>query len=164
MVQHSGPGPDPSRDTGHAVVVENREQSSGASRFGPVGATRSQARSPARSQVRRSPRDSRNIAVALALLAFAVLMFLVTIVKFEEQIQRIGLSQPWEATTPPRVRTPYRGSGVAAFFPISDALAASPRFGRPEESVGAVLLWHCTRVGFERAPSRFRETPPRKPK
>ncbi len=141
MVQHSGPEPDPSRDTGHAVVVENREQSSGASRFGAVGATRSQARSPAR----RSPRDSRNIAVALALLAFAVLMFLVTIVKFEEQIQRIGLSQPWEATTPPRVRTPYRGSDVAAFFPISDALAAGPCFGRPEETAGAVSMGHFQR-------------------
>ncbi len=137
MVHHSGAGPDPSRDTGHVVVVENREQSSGEPRFDAVG----EIRSPAR----RSPRDSRNIAVALALLAFAVLMFLVTIVKFEEQIQRIGLSQPWEATTPPRVRTPYRGSDVAAFFPIIDALAAGPSFGRPEESAGAVSMGHYQR-------------------
>ncbi len=97
MVQHSGPEPDPSRDTGHAVAVGNRERSSWASRFGAVGATRSQARSPAR----RSPRDSRNIAVALALLAFAVIMFLVTIVKFEEQIQRIDMSQTRGAPPPP---------------------------------------------------------------
>ncbi len=119
MVHHSGAGPDPTRDTGPAMVVENREESSRESRFGAVRATRSPARSPAR----RSPRDSRNIAVALALLAFAVIMFLVTIVKFEEQIQRIGMSQTRGATTPPRLRTSYQGPGVAAVFSVSDARA-----------------------------------------
>ena len=134
MVHHSGAGPDPSRDTGHAVVVEDREQSSGESRFGAVGAVRSPARPPAR----RSSRASRNIAVALTLLAFAVIMFLVTIVKFDQQIQRIGMSQTREATTPPRVRMSYQGSDVGASFAVSDAVAAGPSSGRPEPSVGAV--------------------------
>ncbi len=131
MVQQTGAGPDPSRDTGHTVVVENGEESPGEFRFGAVGALRSPAR--------RSPRDSRNIAVALALLAFAVIMFLVTIVKFEDQIQRIGASQTQGTTTPPRVRTSNQGSGVGAFFPVSDALAVGPCSGRPEQFVGGVL-------------------------
>ncbi len=115
MIHDTGAGPDPSRDTGPVLVVENGEESSGESRFGAVRVMRAPAS--------RSPRDSRNIAVALALLAFAVIMFLVTIVKFEEQIQRIGVSQTRGATTPPRVRTSYQGSGVAAFRSISDTLA-----------------------------------------
>ncbi len=97
------------------MVVEHREESSGESRFGAVRARRS--------PITRSPRDTRNIAVALALLAFAVIMFLVTIVKFEEQIQRIGMSQTRGATTPPRVRPSYPGSGGGVFFPLSDARA-----------------------------------------
>ena len=174
MVHHTGARPDPSRDTGHAMVVENREESSGESGFGAERVTRPPARPPAR----RNPRDSRNIAVALALLAFAVIMFLVTIVKFDEQIQSIGVSQTRGATTPTRVRTWYPGSGVAAVFPTSDArawgtaanpgrfgdskamvadfdrggdradhgdvggvaVAAGPRSGRPEESVGAIYV------------------------
>ena len=115
MVHHTGAGPVPSRDTGLTMVVENGEESSGESRFGAVRAIRSPAR--------RSPRDSRNIAVALALLALAVIMFLVTIVKFEEQIRRIGMSQTRGATTPPRVGTSYQGSGVAEYYSVSDALA-----------------------------------------
>ncbi len=127
VVHHGGAGPDPSGDTGHAVVVENREESSGESRFGAVGTTRTPARSPARSSARpparRSPRNSRNIAVALALLGFAVIMFLVTIVKFEEQIQKIGMSQTRGATTPARVRTSFQSLGVGALFSASDARA-----------------------------------------
>ncbi len=132
MVQQTGAGPDPSRDTGHTVVVENGEESPGEFRFGAVGALRSPAR--------RSPRDSRNIAVALALLAFAVIMFLVTIVKFEDQIQRIGASQTQGTTTPPRVRTSNQGSGVGAVFPVSDPLAAGPYSGRPEQFVFGASL------------------------
>ena len=127
MVHQTGARPEPSRDTGHVVVVENGEESPGEYRFGAVGTMRSPAR--------RSPRDSRNIAVALALLAFAVIMFLVTIVKFEDQIQRIGTSQTQGTTTPPRVWTPNQRSGVGAFFPVSDALAAGPCSGRPEQFV-----------------------------
>ena len=111
MVHHTGAGPDACRGTGQATVVENRAESSEESRFDADRA----ARSPAR----RSPRDSRNIAVALALLAFAVVIFLVTMVKFEEQIQRIGMAQTRGETAPPRVRT----SGVAADFSTSDAPA-----------------------------------------
>lgn len=130
MVHHSGAGPDPSRATGHGMVVENRGESSGQSRFGAVRAMRS--------ATGRSPRDSRNIAVALALLAFAVIMFLVTIVKFDEQIQRIGMSQAREAAMPPRVWTSCQGPGVAEFCSIRGALAANPGSGRSEQSVGAV--------------------------
>lgn len=122
MVHQTGAGPGPSRGTGHGMVVET-----GESRFGGVRALRSPAR--------RNSRDSRNIAVALVLLAFAVIMFLVTIVKFEEQIQRIGVSQNRGAATPPHVPT----SGAAAFLPIGDARAAGPYSGRPEQSVGGVL-------------------------
>lgn len=69
-VQPSAGGPDPSRDSGHAAP----------------------------SLARRSPRDSRNIAIALALVTLAVLMFFVTMVKFEEQLYGNGLFQaepPW---------------------------------------------------------------------
>jgi hypothetical protein len=66
-------------------------------------------------------------------------MFLVTIVKFEEQIQRIGTSQTQGATTPPRVRTSNQESGVGAFFPVSNALAGGSYSGRPEQFVGGVL-------------------------
>ena len=143
MVDHSGAGPDPSRDSGHAVVAENREQSSGASRFGAVRETRSPARPPARPPARRSPRDSRNIAVALALVAFAVIMFLVTIVKFDEQIQRIGMSQTQGATTTPRAGTSYRGSGVAAVFCAGRARAwgPAPNPGRLADSNWADSNW-----------------------
>ncbi len=130
MVHQTGAGPEPSRDNGHAVVVENRDESHREFRFGAVGAMRSPAR--------RSPRDSRNIAVALALLAFAVIMFLVTIVKFEDQIQRNGMSQTHGTMTSLRVRTSNQGSGVGAFFPVSDVLAAGPYSGRPEQFVGGV--------------------------
>ena len=119
MVHHTGAGPDACRGTGQATVVENRAESSEESRFDADRAARSPARPPARPPARRSPRDSRNIAVALALLAFAVVIFLVTMVKFEEQIQRIGMAQTRGETAPPRVRT----SGVAADFSTSDAPA-----------------------------------------
>ena len=51
---------------------------------------------------KRSRRHSRSIAIALALLAFAVIMFLVTIVKLDEQVhwdgtQRTG-GQPYVPT------------------------------------------------------------------
>ena len=42
---------------------------------------------------KRSRRGARSIAIALALLAFAVIMFLVTIVKLEEQVHRNGAHQ-----------------------------------------------------------------------
>ena len=63
-----------------------------------------------RSPAKRSRRDSRNIAIALALLAFAVIMFLVSIVKFEERMQRNSMSQSPRETKPLFVLT----SGVAA--------------------------------------------------
>ncbi len=97
------------------MAVENGAESSEESRVDADRATRSPARPPAQ----RSPRDSRNIAVALALLAFAVVMFLVTMVKFEEQMHRIGMSQTRGETAPPRVQT----SGVATVFSTGDALA-----------------------------------------
>lgn len=148
MVHHSGAGPEPSRDTGHGVVVENGERSSGESRFGAGGAMRSPGRPPGRPPGRRSPRDLRNIAVALALLAFAVIMFLVTIVKFDEQIQRIGMSQTRGAGTNPS-RFGDSNGGVADFDRGGDrvdrgdvgrgiAVAAGVCSGRPEESGGAV--------------------------
>ena len=110
MGHETGPGPDPCRGTGNGMAVETGAEPSEESRFDGDHAMPSPA---------RSPRDSRNIAVALALLAFAVVMFLVTIVKFEEQLHRIGMPQTRGETAPPRLRT----SGAAAFFPISDALA-----------------------------------------
>ncbi len=78
MVQRTGLGPNPSRDSGHVGLAGNRERSSEESRFGVVCAMRALAR--------QSPRDSRNLAVALALLALAAVMFFVTMVKFEEQM------------------------------------------------------------------------------
>ncbi len=147
MVHQTGAGPDPSRDTGHAVVVDNRDESPGEFRFGAVGATRS--------PVRRSPRDSRNIAVALALLAFAVIMFLVTIVKFEEQIQRIGMSQTRGTGTVPGFSGESNGT-VADFDRGGDrgdrgdvgrgnSVAAGPCSGRPEGSVGTVSMGQSRR-------------------
>ena len=120
MVQRTGVGPDPSRGTGHATAVENGQESSKESRFRVAGAMRSPAK--------RSRRDSRNIAIALALLALAVIMFLVTMVKFEEQMQTNGMSQTRGETKPLHVLT----SGAAA------AAAAAVYPGGPEESFGAV--------------------------
>ncbi len=144
MVHHSGAGPDPSRDTGHGVVVENGERSSGESRFGAGGAMQSPVRPPGR----RSPRDSRNIAVALALLAFAVIMFLVTIVKFDEQIQRIGMSQTRGAGTNPSrfgdsngvVADSDRGGVRVDRGDVGRGIAVATGVcsDRPEESSGAV--------------------------
>jgi len=45
------------------------------------------------SSVKRTRRDSRNIAIALALFAFAVVVYFVTIVKFDDQIRRNEVSQ-----------------------------------------------------------------------
>lgn len=111
MVHRTNVGSDPSGDTGHATVVGNREKSSEESRFGVVCAVRSPAK--------RSPRDSRNIALALALLALAIIMFLVTIVKFEERLNGNGLFQTQGETKQPRARTSTQGflvSGVGPFF------------------------------------------------
>ena len=83
MIHHTGAGPDSTRDSRPATAVE-----------GAVRAMPSPARPPVRPGARKSRRASRNIAVALALAAFAVIMFLVTIVKFEEQIYKIDLSRP----------------------------------------------------------------------
>ena len=47
---------------------------------------------------KRSRRHSRSIAIALALLAFAVIMFLVTMVKLGEQARRNGPHQAQEET------------------------------------------------------------------
>ena len=42
---------------------------------------------------KRSRRRSRSIAIALTLLAFAAIMFLVTLVKLEQQVHRNGTPQ-----------------------------------------------------------------------
>lgn len=116
MVHRTGPGLEQSRDTGHATVAGNRDESAKESRFRVICALRSPAR--------RSPRDSRNIAIALALLALAAIMFFVTIVKFEEQIHRDGVFRTRAEAKPPRVRTPGAAAGVAAIFSISEATPA----------------------------------------
>ena len=54
---------------------------------------------------KRSRQRSRSIALALALAALAVIMFLVTIVKLEEQVHRDELPQTWEETKQPPVLT-----------------------------------------------------------
>jgi type II secretory pathway component PulM len=84
VAHHSGIERRPSRDTVHAAAAEIRD--------GPTEKSRPRAAGAARSLARLNPRDSRNIAIALALLAFAVIMYLVTIVKLEEQLHRSGMS------------------------------------------------------------------------
>ncbi len=54
---------------------------------------------------KRSPQRSRSKAIALALTAFAVIMFLVTIVKLEEQVHRDELPQTRDETKQPHVLT-----------------------------------------------------------
>jgi hypothetical protein len=74
-----------------------------------------------RALVRQSPRDSRNLAVALALLALAAVMFLVTMVKFEEQMHI--------ATQPPG------GSGTK-LNPFGDPNGTVEIFDRGSDRVG----------------------------
>ncbi len=100
VVQRRDVGPEPAGDTGHDSVAGNRKASCRESRLGVVGALRSAAGSAAR----RRPRDSRNIAIALALLALAAIMFLVTMVKFEEQMYGNGPVQTRFDRQPPQVR------------------------------------------------------------
>ncbi len=114
------------------------------------------------------------MAVALAPLAFAVIGFLVTVVKFEERIQRIGMSQSRETGTVPGFSGDSNGR-VADFDRGGDrvdrgdvgrgiSVATGLCFGRPEESVGTVSMgyyqrplvfstpWHevrCRRLTFQ---------------
>lgn len=106
MVYYTGVASDPTRGARPARAVEDGavedgDGSSGESRFDMVRAMCSPARSPVRSPARRSRRDSRNVAVALALLGFSVIMFLVTIVKFEEQMHGNDMSQTGESQIRP---------------------------------------------------------------
>ncbi len=110
MVYYTGVASDPTRGARPARAVEDGavedgDGSSGESRFDVVRAmcspARSPVRSPVRSPARRSRRDSRNVAVALALLGFAVIMFPVTIVKFEEQMHGNDMSQTGESQIHP---------------------------------------------------------------
>ncbi len=78
-----------------------------------------------RTSVKRKRRDSRNIAIALALLALAVVLFLVTIVKFGDQMQRSDMSQTQEETKPPQVPT----LGIA---PLPDDLLWPPEEKRAD--------------------------------
>jgi len=54
---------------------------------------------------KRSPQRSRSIAIALALTAFAVIMYFVTLVKLDEQAHRDELPQTREETKQPHVLT-----------------------------------------------------------
>ncbi len=154
MVQRRGVGPEPAGDTGHDSVVGNRKASCEESRLSVVGAPRPAARSA----TKRGPRDSRNIAIALALLALAAVMFLVTMVKFEEQMYRNGPVQTRFDRNPPQVR----GSAtISNLFDLANgtvedfdrrhghvdlgdvagsiAAATSPCSGRPEGSAGVSI-------------------------
>ncbi len=107
VIQRTGAGPDPTRGARPATAVgetavEDGDEWSGESRIGKVRAIDSPQR--------RSRRRSRNLAVALALLAFAIIMFLVTIVKFEEQMYNNDMSRTPGEPRSPRVST----TGVAA--------------------------------------------------
>ncbi len=97
VIHHTGAGPDSTRDAGPATAVEGTDR-----------AMRSPARPQVRPRARRSLRASRNIAVALALAAFAVIMFLVTIVKFEEQIYKNYMSRA--RGEPDSTRVPASGA------------------------------------------------------
>ena len=54
---------------------------------------------------KRSPQRSRSIAIAIVLVVLAVIMFLVTIVKIEEQVHQDGTPQTREDTKQPHVLT-----------------------------------------------------------
>lgn len=131
VVQLSDVGPEPAGDTGHDSVAGNRKASCRESRLGVVGALRSTAGSAAR----RGPRDSRNIAIALALLALAAIMFLVTMVKFDEQMYGNGLVQTRFDRQPPQVR------GSATISSLFDL--AEPNCGGFRPSPGSPGYWRC---------------------
>lgn len=70
---------------------------------------------------KRGRQRSKNVAIALALLALVVVMFLVTIVKLEEQVHRDRTPQTWEETKQPHVLT----SDFTVYAIKSETIAAS---------------------------------------
>lgn len=137
MAQRTGLGPDLPRGTCHEIVVKDVEESSGESRFSVASAMRSSAK--------RSRRDSRNIAIALALLALAVIMFLVTIVKFEEQMEANGMPQIRGEIKPLNVQT----SGIAA---LSKRDACAWESEMPVASLPPPLSTSAARKNLSRSP------------